>query len=228
VPDGGADRQRARPEHFRLLLQVAARLDEEIVDLLRREVERPVDEVLTELADRFGGANLHARPLSSDLPDRQPQQPCDHRNRAEHRQDDRQPPRHPTRQHPGEGRPQQRGDEDRHHQRDHEELQLDDEPDQDARRDGDDHESPRIRRRDSESSRKPAVDVGGDRALTQSVEERPARRGAVSVVGAAHPASLELRTVRPFLQTGDAIRDRWMRREHALHGTGRSGSLIQR
>ena len=139
--------------------------------------ERPVDEVLPELVDGLDGAGLHRVDHCRVICHTTSQsRPVDDREGADDRDDDGEPAGNAVAQHPGEGGPQQRGDEDRDEQRDDEQLQLDDEPDADADRRGDDEEPPRVGGRDAQAARDGGGGLGRDdpAAVAQGVEQRAA------------------------------------------------------
>lgn len=175
MPHGGADRESARPEEIDLLLDECPCLREHAVDLRGRQVERPVDEVLPELLDRFERTRADARPLPCDLPDRKPEQSADDSDGADHRHHDGRPPRYAVPQHPGEHRPQERRHEDRDEERHDEELQLDDEPDEDAGGHRDHDEPPRVCGRHSQAVRQGLLDLTPHRLGADRVEEGRSR-----------------------------------------------------
>ena len=190
MPDGGADRQRTRPQQFGLLLDEGPCLREQVVDLVGSEVKGTVDQILTELLDRLDGAGLDRRPLLCDLPDGKPQQAGDDRCSAEDRDGDREPPRETQAKHPGKRRPYQCREQNRDQQRDDQQLELYHEPDSDPDRCRDHQEPPRVRGGQMQPGRNAArrLNRHDPSPVPDRVEERP--RGLV--VGRAHPFSLEL------------------------------------
>eukprot|EP01136_Pigoraptor_vietnamica_P012154 Opistho-1_new@51779 len=177
VADGGPDRQGAGPQHLRLLVEEVESLLQVVRDLRVGETQRTLVQPDLELIEGLGRTLLHVGQLSTHLPDDEPHQPGDDGGRPDERDGDRQPARETTPQHPREGRPQQRGDEDAHHEGDDQELEQHHEPDEDADRRRDQQQPPGIARRDAQWQRYRLVGLGrhgalgGDRARTEQISQ---------------------------------------------------------
>ena len=151
VADGRPEREGARPQQLGLRLDEFPSLREQVVDLLRGQPQRPVDEVLPELVHRGDRAGLQARPLARHLPGHQSQNrlpmttiaPTALTTIASHFGNRWRS----IQEKMGQSRAVTRIDTSSGH---HEQLELDDEPDPETEHRRDDEDAPAVRGRDAQ------------------------------------------------------------------------------